>query len=63
MSTNNYKLWVILSEEEKPIGLTYAKTSGGAFAQYEEKTGNTRVGLHATIVSFHKNYYSFINLM
>ena len=57
------RIWVILNEEEAPVGLQLAKTSTGAKKKYEERTGNSRHGVHVEMVEWDdEGYYPFTAL-
>lgn len=56
------KLWLILGEEELPLGISVAKTSGGAKKIYSERTGRSRDTIYTEEISFHKQFCGFTSL-
>lgn len=56
-----YFLWAIYGEEEQPVGITRAKTMGGALKVYEDRTGLSRYGLHAQKMMFKNNCFKFVS--
>jgi hypothetical protein len=59
MSKSEYKIWIVYGEEETPLGLAYAKTSGGAKKIYEARTGYSRACIHVEPAFFNKQYCRF----
>lgn len=56
------KLWLILGAEELPLGISVAKTSGGAKKIYSERTGRSRDTIYTEEISFHKQFCEFTSL-
>ena len=45
--------WWIYNQEEVPVAVAYAKTSGGALSYFESATGLSRLSFRAEQISFH----------
>jgi hypothetical protein len=52
---NKFVLWTVYNAEEVPVAVSYAKTSSGAKARYEEATGNSRFSVHVEKMAFEHN--------
>jgi hypothetical protein len=61
-NSDDTKLWLILGEEELPLGISVAKTEGGAKRIYSERTGRSRDCIHVEEIKFHKQYAGFTSL-
>jgi len=57
------KLWLILGNEELPLGISIAKTSGGAKKKYEERTGKSREHIHVERLRFKHQWVGFTPLV
>ena len=56
---SKYQIWAIYSEEEQPVGLSWAKTESGAKRIHEEQTGRSRYTVHAEPITFAKQHFAF----
>jgi hypothetical protein len=57
------KLWLILGNEELPLGISVAKTANGAKRIYNERTGKSRDVIHVEELKFHKQFVAFTPLI
>ena len=57
------KLWLIIGNEELPLGIAVAKTATGAKRIYSERTGKDRELLHVEELKFHKQFVGFTPLV
>ena len=46
------RLWAIVNQEEVPVGISLARTPGGALKKFEERTKIPRNGYHAEEIKF-----------
>ena len=56
------KMWLIIGNEELPLGIAVAKTPGGAKNVYMRRTGKNRDLVHVEELKFHKKYTGFTPL-
>lgn len=61
MAKSEWRYWVVYGNEEKPLGIAFAKTPGGAKKKYEDRTHQTRDGIYVEELEFKKGYFSFIS--
>jgi hypothetical protein len=57
------KLWLIIGNEELPLGIAVAKTSGGAKRIFAERTNRSRESVHVEELKFKKQFVGFTPLV
>lgn len=57
------KLWLIIGNEELPLGIVVAKTKNGATRIYSERTNRDRDSVHVEELKFKKQFVAFTPLV